>query len=91
MSSDSEDALENWQNQLHEISFRKCGLITQSLRHVATETIEFPIYEGLSGLSDFFQVFEEKVFESQRILALDVALKATLARWWVTHKQTIHD
>ena len=90
-SSDSDDALENWQNQLHEVSFRKCGLITQSLRHVATETIELPIYERLSRLSEFFQEFEEKVLESQRILALDVAPKTTSARWWATHKQTIHD
>ena len=30
-SSDSEDALENCQSRLHEVSFRKCGLITQSL------------------------------------------------------------
>ena len=51
-----------------------------------TETVEFPIYEGLPGLSDFFQEFEEKVFEPQRILALDVALKATPDRWWATHK-----
>ena len=27
-SCDFEDALENWQNPLHEISFRKCRLIT---------------------------------------------------------------
>ena len=27
-SSDSEDALENCQNHMHEVSFRKCGLIT---------------------------------------------------------------
>ena len=30
-SSDSKDALENWQNRLHEASFRKYGLITQPL------------------------------------------------------------
>ena len=30
-SSDSDDALKNWQNRLHEVSFRKFGLITQSL------------------------------------------------------------
>ena len=60
--SDSDDALENWQNRLHEVSLRKCGLITQSLRRVATETVEFPIYEGLSGLSKFFQEFEGKFF-----------------------------
>ena len=62
-SSDSYDALENWQNRLHEVSFRKCGLITQSLRHVATETVELPIYEGLPGLSEFFQEFKNKFFE----------------------------
>ena len=38
-SSDSDDALENWQDRLHEVSFKKCGLITQSLRRVAIETI----------------------------------------------------
>ena len=90
-SSESEDALENWQNRLHEASFRKCGLITQSLRHVVTKTVEFPIYEGLLGLSEFFQVFEQKLFEPQRTLALDVALKATPTQWWETHKQMIHD
>ena len=26
--SDSNDALENWKNCMHEVSFRKCGLIT---------------------------------------------------------------
>ena len=65
------------------------NMITQSLRHVATETVELPIYEGLPGLLEFFQEFEEKFFEPQRILALDVALKAT--RWWETHNQMIHD
>ena len=54
-------------------------MITQSLQHVATNTIKFPIYEGLSGLSEFFQEFEENFFEPQRILDLDVALKATSA------------
>ena len=27
-SSDSDDALENWQNRMHEVLLRKCGLIT---------------------------------------------------------------
>ena len=77
VSSYSNDALENWQNRLHEVSFRKFGLITQSLRHVSTEMVEFPIYEGLPRLYEFFQEFEKKVLEPKRILALDVALKAT--------------
>ena len=26
--SDFDDALENWKNHIHEVSFRKCGMIT---------------------------------------------------------------
>ena len=90
-SSDSKDALENWKNRLHEVSFRKCGLITQSLHRVGIEIVELSIYEGLPALSEFLREFEEKVFEPQRVLALYVALKATLSRWWAMHKQMIHD
>ena len=54
-SSDSDDDLENWQNRLHEMSFRKCGLVMQSLCRVATEIIEFPIYEGLPELFGFLK------------------------------------
>ena len=31
------------------------------------------------------------MFKPQRLLALEEALKATSARWWATHKQTIHE
>ena len=30
-SSDSDDVLENWQNQIHEVPIYKCGWVTQSL------------------------------------------------------------
>ena len=90
-SSNSDDALENWQNRLHEVSFKKYGLITQSLRCVATKIVELPIYEALLVLPELLREFEKKVFEPQRILALDIALKATPARCWATHKQMIRD
>ena len=61
VSFDSDDALENWQNRMHEVSFTKCGLIMQSLCHVTTETFELPIYERLPELSVFLMEFEEKV------------------------------
>ena len=61
VSSESDDALENWQNRMHEVSFRKCGLITQSLRHVLTEIVELPVYEGLLEMSAFLIVFEERL------------------------------
>ena len=90
-SSDSGDVLENWQNRMHEVSLRKCGLITQSLCHVATKIIELLIYEGLLELSRFLEEFKVKVSKPQRLVALGEALKATLARWWAIHKDTIHE
>jgi hypothetical protein len=33
--------------------------------------------------------YEEEVLENQRLLALDIALKETPARWWGVHKETI--
>ena len=53
VSSDFNDSLENSQNHMHEVSLRKCVLTTNSLCHVATETIDLPIYEGLLELSKF--------------------------------------
>jgi hypothetical protein len=39
----------------------------------------------------FIQEFELQVPEQQRILALDVALKSILARWWAAHKKRMID
>ena len=80
MSSDSDDALENWHNHLHEVSLRKCSLITQSLCHIATETIDFRIYEGFLELSEFLVEFKDKVSEPHWLLVLEEALKDTPAR-----------
>ena len=76
---------------MHEVSLRKCGLITQSLRHVVTGIIEFLIYEGLPELCGFLMEFEVKVSDPQCSVALGEALKATLAHWWEVHKETIHE
>jgi len=35
--------------------------------------------------------YEEEVLENQRLLALDITLNATLARWWGAHVETIID
>jgi hypothetical protein len=42
-------------------------------------------------LETFLTQYEDEVLENQRLLALDLALKATPARWWGTHKDTITD
>ena len=90
MSSNSDDALENWKNRMHEVSFRKCGLIMQLLFHVATETVKFAIYKWLPELSKLLIAFEHKVLELQELLALEESLKATLACLWVTQKKGIN-
>lgn len=40
-------------------------------------------------METFFLKYEEVVVEPQRLLALDVALQATPARWWTVHKESI--
>ena len=89
VSFDSDDTLENWKNHMHEVSIRKCGLITQSMCRVKIEIVELPVYEGIPVISDLLMEFEEKVSEPQRLLATEEALKATPACWWVTHENTI--
>ena len=81
-SSDFDDALQNWKNWMHEVSNQKCGLINQSLCQVVIETVELPVYEGLSELFKFLMEFEDKVSEPQQLLAIDEGLKAMLAHWW---------
>jgi hypothetical protein len=53
--------------------------------------------KGTSHFSWFEQLriilknYEEDVLENQRLLAIDISLKATPTRWWSTHKEIIQD
>jgi hypothetical protein len=44
-ASDSEEALENWKQRLHEVSTRKCARITHALRWIGTEVCDPPRYD----------------------------------------------
>jgi hypothetical protein len=55
------------------------------------EIREPPSFHGVNDLEVFLTQYEDEVLENQRLLALDIALKATPARWWGTHKETIKD
>ena len=59
-SSDWGEALENWQNQLHEVSMQKCARIKKYVRWVGIAICDPPIYEGLPTLGSFATEFEEK-------------------------------
>ena len=77
------DALENWQNILHEVSMRRCVRVIRVVQRVGSKECVLPRYEGLLNLASFLVEFEEKVTESQRLSTLDYILKDTPARWWV--------
>jgi hypothetical protein len=83
--------LENWQQRLHEVSTRRCARIDRAVRWVGTEIREPPSFHGVNDLEAFLTRYEDEVLENQRLLALDIALKATPARWWGAHKETIKD
>jgi hypothetical protein len=90
-ATNSDIGLENWQQRLHEVSTRRCARIGRAVRWVGKEIREPPSFHGLNDLETFLTQYEDKVLENQRLLALDLALKATPARWWGTHKETITD
>jgi hypothetical protein len=83
--------LENWQQRLHAVSTRRGARIDCTVRCVGTKIRKPPSFHGLNELHKFLTNYEEDFLENQRLLALDIALKATHARWWGVHKETIHD
>jgi hypothetical protein len=60
-----------------------------AVRWVGTEIREPPSFHGVNDLEEFLTKYEEVVLENQRLLALDIALKATPTIWWGAHKETI--
>ena len=81
--------LENWQNRLYEVSARRCAFMTNSLRWIGAEIKDILSFDGLADVNDFLQQFEQEIPHKQRIAAIDLAVKATPARWWHAHKENI--
>ena len=88
-ASDSDVGLENWQNRLYEVSARRCAFMSKSLRWIGVEIPEIPSYHALTDIQDFFEQFEQQIPYEQRIAAMDLAVRATPARWWYAHKENI--
>ena len=88
-TSDSDESLENWQNQMHEILGRCCAHLTKSLPWIGSEVSQVPIFSVLSLVKEILNAYDVHVPSSQRLQALDVALRATPARWWATHRKSI--
>jgi hypothetical protein len=83
-SSDSEEALENWQNKMYEVSKRRCARLTREVCWIGTTVSNLPTFDGLNPLETFLSDFEESVPMKQILLVMDEALKEAPARWWGT-------
>lgn len=56
---------------------------------MTSKVCNLPSYDGLVDVNVSCDDYEEHVPKNQRLLALDIALKAIPDRWWGTHKKTI--
>jgi hypothetical protein len=57
-SSDSEEALENWQNKMYEFFMWRCARLTREVRWIGTEVSNFPTFDGLNYLETFLLEIE---------------------------------
>jgi hypothetical protein len=81
-SSDSKEALENWQNRMYEVSTRRCARLTKVVHWIGTEVSNIHTFDGLNNLEAFLLEFKGIVRIKKRLLALDEALKEMPSRWW---------
>lgn len=88
---DSEKALEDWHNRLHEVSTHFCSYVTKSLRWIGSEVCNYPIFDGTNDREIFRHMYQTIVPEKEWLRALDAALNATPSRWWATHKEHIEN
>ena len=73
-TSDSDQGMENWQNQMHEILGRRCVHLTKSLHWIGSEVTQITIFSGFYHIKEFLTEYEIQVPSFQRLQALDVAL-----------------
>jgi len=62
-SSDSDEGLDNWKHQLHEVFSRRCACITKKLRWIGSEICEFPAFDGEGSMETFLTQYKEVVGE----------------------------
>jgi hypothetical protein len=68
---------------------RRCARIDHAVWWIGIEIREPPSFHELNDLETFLTQYEYEVLENQRLLAMDLALKDTPARWWGAHKENI--
>ena len=61
-------------------------MMMKSLHCVSSELIKLPYYDGLTNVAKFLDAFEHEAPKDHHFQALDLALRATPARWWGAYK-----
>jgi len=76
---------------MHEVSTRRCAYMTKSLRWIGSEVCNVSSFDGTNNLEELICAYQVTIQDKDLLRALNVALKATTTRWWVTHKHHIED
>ena len=61
------------------------------IRWVGIDVREPPSFHVINDLEEFLTRYEDEASNIQRLSSLDIALKATPARWCGAHRETIKD
>lgn len=67
---DLNEETKRWQNRLHEVTTLNFNMMVKSLRCMAIEVRNLPMYDGLTTVDEFLNKFEREVLEQQRFDAL---------------------
>ena len=59
--SDSDGEIENWKNQLHDVSTLRCLRITKNFHCISSEVRDLPYFDGSGNVTDFLRAFEAKL------------------------------
>lgn len=57
-TSDSNEKVERWQNQLQKVTMLNCNMMVRSLRYVKIEPRELPTYDVLTAMDEVLSKFE---------------------------------
>lgn len=60
---DSEEALEDWLTQLHEVSTHRCSCVTKLLRWIGFEVCNLPTFDGTNDLEIFRHIYQMTIPE----------------------------
>ena len=83
--------MENWKNQLHDVSALRCLWVTRDFHCISLEVRDLPSFDGSGSIKDFVWAFEAEVSRGQRLWALKLAMHGTPVRWWETHEEVFQD